>query len=203
MNPTILGELKIPGFSQFMHPIDEAKSMLITVGQDADEEGQVLGLQVSLFNSTDPVNPTLVDRYIIENNREQWSDSSVAWDERAFRYLQVDDIGRLVIPVTVNSNNWDGKQGKGFDGFMVFGVDLSKTENIISSEFEIDHSPPYYGIYGTSPCYCYSSLPQRSMAFGGDLMTMKNQKVVSTDLVSMKLEWNITLDEILQCCYEY
>jgi len=44
LDPKILGELEIPGFSQFMHPIKEDNSMLITVGQAADENGRVLGL---------------------------------------------------------------------------------------------------------------------------------------------------------------
>lgn len=200
-NPTVLGELEIPGFSQFMHPIKDDNSILITVGQDADDQGVVLGLQISLFDSKNPVEPTLIDRYIIENNREQWSNSNVAWDERAFRYLKVGDVGRLIIPVTVN--HWDGKSGNDFEGFMVFGVDLSKTEDLITSEFEIDHSPPYYNNYGIDGCYCYSSLPERSMVFGGDLMTMKNQKIISTDLVTKKMQWNITLDDSLQCCYQY
>jgi hypothetical protein len=202
-NPTVLGELEIPGFSQFMHPIKDDNSVMITVGQDADDQGVVLGLQISLFDSANPVKPTLIDRYIIENNREQWSDSNVAWDERAFRYLNVGDVGRLIIPVTVSFNHWDSNSGKDFEGFMVFGVDLSKTEDLITSEFEVDHSRPYYNNYGVDGCYCYSSLPERSMVFEGELMTMKNQKIISTDLVTKKMQWNITLDDSLQCCYQY
>ncbi|OZU87974.1 hypothetical protein CIL03_14830 [Virgibacillus indicus] len=63
-NPTVLGELKIPGFSNYLHPIDE--NHLIGFGQNtklADNEHgseplvQMDGLKISLFDVSDPANP--------------------------------------------------------------------------------------------------------------------------------------------------
>ena len=51
--PVAAGELKIPGFSAYLHPVAEGR--LIGVGQDADPEtGATKGLQISLFDVTDP-----------------------------------------------------------------------------------------------------------------------------------------------------
>lgn len=59
----VLGELKITGFSNYLHPIDD--TTILGIGQDADEEtGERLGLQISLFDiSTD--NPTLLQKAVV------------------------------------------------------------------------------------------------------------------------------------------
>jgi len=205
MDPKVLGELEIPGFSQFMHPIKEDNSMLITVGQDADENGTILGFQISIFNSTIPTDPKLIDRLVIENDKDSWSGSSASWDERAFRYIQVGDLGRLIIPIYVYSS-WDnsGNQvGEDFEGFMVFGVDLTKAEDLITREFEIDHSKNDGAtmVGGITECYCgHTWLPERSMVFDGNLMTMKNQEVISTDLVTHETQWNLIIKDDDKCC---
>ncbi len=47
-SPTVRGELKIPGYSAYLHPIGE--DLVLGVGQDATEEGRPLGAQLSLFD---------------------------------------------------------------------------------------------------------------------------------------------------------
>ncbi|KAG7353414.1 beta propeller domain containing protein [Nitzschia inconspicua] len=200
--PKILGELEIPGFSEFMHPIKDDNSVLVTIGRDADDQGIALGFQVSIFDSTDPMNPLLLDRYVLD---QRWSDSSASWDERAFRYVRVGDLGRLIIPINIYAGYDErGNQiGENFEGFFVFGVDLSKSENIITKELEIDHTNLYWRFQAettSQQCYCFDSLPERSMVFNGNLMTIKNQNVASTDLVSETITWNMTLDKDVTCC---
>ena len=57
-DPEVLGELKIPGFSSYLHPV--GADLLLGVGQDASLEGRVEGLQVSLFDVSDPTDPIRV-----------------------------------------------------------------------------------------------------------------------------------------------
>jgi len=204
MDPQVLGELEIPGFSEFMHPIKEDNAMLITVGKAADENGRVLGLQISLFDSTVPTDPKLIDRLVIEDDKDSSSGSSASWDERAFRYIQVGDIGRLIIPVSIYSYGSNFFENENFEGFMVFGVDLTKTENMITQEIKINHwqneEEDYYTT-GSLSCYCgYTWLPERSMVFDGNLMTLKNQEVMSTNLVTHESQWNLTLKDDDNCC---
>ena len=58
-NPVLDGELKIPGYSAYLHPVGDG--LLLGVGQDATETGQTLGTQLSLFDVSDPTNPQQID----------------------------------------------------------------------------------------------------------------------------------------------
>ncbi len=56
-NPTLLSALKIPGFSQYMHPY--ADGLMLGLGMDADEEtGATKGMKLSMFDISDPANVT-------------------------------------------------------------------------------------------------------------------------------------------------
>jgi inhibitor of cysteine peptidase len=70
-NPKIAGELKIPGFSSYLHPLGE--NMILGVGM---EDGKV---KLSLFDVSDPENPVEIDRYLLA---ESWSE--VIGNHRAF-----------------------------------------------------------------------------------------------------------------------
>ncbi len=78
--PTVRGELKVPGYSAYLHPLGDGQ--LLGIGQDADETGQTTGLQVSTFDVSDPGAPTRLDA-LAQN--DVWS--SVEHDSRQFSYL--------------------------------------------------------------------------------------------------------------------
>ena len=64
-NPKILGELKIPGFSEYMYPYGDG--LLLGFGMDADENtGRTGDLKLSMFNITNPANVTEQDKTIVE-----------------------------------------------------------------------------------------------------------------------------------------
>ena len=75
-NPKVLGELKIPGFSEYLHPFGDG--MLFGFGRDADEKsGATKGLKLSMFDISDPKNVseasklTLYDKYsVAESNHK-------------------------------------------------------------------------------------------------------------------------------------
>ena len=58
-NPKKMGELKITGFSTYMHPLSEG--YILTVGREATETGADRGMKVSIFDVRDLSNPKLVD----------------------------------------------------------------------------------------------------------------------------------------------
>ncbi len=64
-NPKILGELKIPGFSEYMYPYGDG--LLLGFGMDADEStGRTEDLKLSMFDIADPSNVTEDDKTIVE-----------------------------------------------------------------------------------------------------------------------------------------
>ena len=68
-DPTLLGELHVPGFSDHIQPLDEHH--LLTIGRDADElTGFFKGMQVSIFDVTDPTSPSLLHRHSLAGGRD-------------------------------------------------------------------------------------------------------------------------------------
>ena len=66
--PTLLGELKVPGYSDHIQPLDE--NHLLTIGRDADDRtGFFRGMQVSIFDVTDPTSPSLLHRHTLAGGR--------------------------------------------------------------------------------------------------------------------------------------
>ena len=76
-NMVVQGELKIPGYSSYLHPISD--DLVLGVGQDATDEGRTTGTKVSLFDVSDPTNPLEVDVWTLPN---AYSDAE--FDHRAF-----------------------------------------------------------------------------------------------------------------------
>ncbi len=91
-NPRITGELKIPGFSDYMQLIDE--NHLLAIGRNATLEGRVQEVQVSLFNISDMANPVLLHRYSLDSDTYGFSVASS--DHLAFNYMPA--INTLAIP---------------------------------------------------------------------------------------------------------
>jgi hypothetical protein len=57
-----VGELHIPGFSDYLYPLGE--DHLFAIGQDATIDGRVQGLALQIFDVSDATNPTLAHRYV-------------------------------------------------------------------------------------------------------------------------------------------
>ncbi|MCY4619334.1 MAG: beta-propeller domain-containing protein [Chloroflexi bacterium] len=102
-DPKQVGELKIPGFSRYLHPL--SGGLLFGVGRDADPRtGWERGLQATLFDVSDPSNPTQIAVLPLGDDAY----SPVENDHRAFRYHN----GTAWIPVGPNDywlrQNHDG-----------------------------------------------------------------------------------------------
>ncbi|TDC87708.1 beta-propeller domain-containing protein [Actinomadura sp. 7K507] len=87
--PRLTGELKITGYSAYLHPTRDGK--LLGVGQDADRSGRTKGLQVSLFDVSGE-RPRRIDNYTLPE-----ATSQAEFEPHAFLYWP--DSGLTVIPV--------------------------------------------------------------------------------------------------------
>lgn len=63
-NPKILGALKIPGFSDYLHGYGEGR--LLGIGMETDEAGAQDGVKLSLFDISDPTDVTEVQKTVLE-----------------------------------------------------------------------------------------------------------------------------------------
>ncbi|MCW3999593.1 MAG: beta-propeller domain-containing protein [Candidatus Bathyarchaeota archaeon] len=108
-DPKVLGELKIPGYSDYLHPYDA--SHLIGVGKeavaDADREdfAWYQGVKLALFDVSDVNTPSQLSNYVIG---ERGTDSQVLYEPKAFLFDQAK--GLLVIPVSLALVSEENKQ---------------------------------------------------------------------------------------------
>ncbi len=65
LNPKILDELKVTGFSDYLHPWED--NVLLGVGKEADERGRSTGVKLSLFDISDKTDISEISKYVIEN----------------------------------------------------------------------------------------------------------------------------------------
>ncbi len=130
--PRVLGELKIQGFSAYLHPISD--DLLLGVGQDATEQGRTLGTQLSLFDVSDLRNPTR--RAVASLGANATSDAE--YDPHAFLFWKPSDLA--VIPLQTF-----GPQGQGFVGAIGFRVGtttLGEAGRVTHPKIEADFAPP-------------------------------------------------------------
>ncbi|WP_025618071.1 beta-propeller domain-containing protein [Salinispora cortesiana] len=88
--PRVTGELKITGYSAYLHPVADGR--LLGIGQEADLDGRAEGVQVSLFDVREPAQPLRLDRW---HRPDAWS--AAEHDPHAFRYDP--STGLLAVPV--------------------------------------------------------------------------------------------------------
>jgi hypothetical protein len=113
--PRAVGELKIPGFSSYLHPVGEG--LLVGIGRDADLQGRDQGLLVSLFDVRDPTAPTQLQTWI---EGDAWS--SAGDDPKAFLWWAPESA--VVVPI----ERWGATADRGGDlgaGMLVLDVDES------------------------------------------------------------------------------
>jgi hypothetical protein len=98
--PELMGELKIPGFSEYLHPLGEQR--LIGIGQDASPSGMTRGAQAALFDLTDLTNPQQLD--VVKYPK--YSQAGAGLDPRQFTWLPDRRTA-----LTVVSQGWQGRTG--------------------------------------------------------------------------------------------
>ena len=89
--PTVRGELKITGYSGYLHPV--GADLILGIGQEATEEGMTTGAKATLFDVSDPALPTELDTW-----SPGWGSSAVEWDHRAFLWWPPEALA--VMPFT-------------------------------------------------------------------------------------------------------
>ena len=157
--PRMVGELKIPGYSSYLHPLGEG--LLMGVGQDATDDGRIQGTQVSVFDVMDLDNPTRVDTFTLTEG----SHSEVEYDHHAFLYWD----GLAMVPFQQWS--WDEKG----EEVRMGAVGLSVSGDGQLSEVGTVTHPG-------SDSWDYGAQIQRSMVIGDSVYTIAPGGIMKSSL---------------------
>jgi uncharacterized secreted protein with C-terminal beta-propeller domain len=131
--PKILGYLKIPGFTRYLHPYDN--DHLIGIGKDGAD------VKMSLFDVTNVSAPIELDNYGFESS----SDTPVLTEHKAFLFDRTKDL--LALPISIwrpwYSSYWQGAYVFTItltNGFVLRGnvTHLDSSTNSLDSNFHIN-----------------------------------------------------------------
>jgi Beta propeller domain len=136
-HPTVLGELKISGFSEYMHPLDDTH--LLTIGRETDDTGHQhteggfwYGIAIQIFDVTNPLNPLLQQKYVYDGG--EYATTEATENHKAFTYF--DDRALLAFPY-VRQNFGASTMSGPSSTLEVFHVDVATGINKVGS---VDHS---------------------------------------------------------------
>ena len=168
--PKILGELKVTGFSTYIHLFGQNNNRLLTIGRSATEQGRVTGTQIQIFNVEDLKNPTLVASYELGRG---WSQA--LYDHHAFMYYAPKKI--LAIP-------WPNYSCRGF-GSKIFHV----TENSLTVALENQ-------VQSGSQKYCWRfKATRRNVIVGNILYLISTNHINSINLENFKEEQGLMFSQ--------
>ncbi|MEV6970339.1 beta-propeller domain-containing protein [Hamadaea sp. NPDC051192] len=159
--PVVAGQLKIPGYSAYLHPLSGTR--LLGVGQAADDNGRTQGTQISLFAVGDPANPQRLANHEVGDHGY----SEAEFDPHAFLYWPETNL--LVVPV----QKWDSDKGEA-------GALLIKVGDTGLTEVGWITHP----IRATSSYY--PAAIRRSLVIGDELWTVSDSGLMASTLAGAK-----------------
>jgi len=191
-SPRVLGKLKIPGYSDYLHPIDE--SHLIGIGKETIEAAKgdfawYQGLKMAVFDVSDVENPVEMHKIVIG---DRGTESYALHDHKAFLYDKEKEL--LVLPIMLAEIPEEQKKPLGenqispsygqpvFQGAFVFKLNLEDgfvergRITHVSEEDELKRG--YY--YGDD----YSV--KRALYIGNVLYTLSENMLKANDLGSLQ-----------------
>lgn len=196
-NPEMLGKLKIPGYSDYLHPYDE--NHVIGLGKDAvpAEEGDFAwyqGVKLALFDVTDPTTPKELASYSIG---DRGTESYALHDHKAFLFDKQKEL--LVIPIQLAEINPEkyplgvAPQSYGdytFQGAYVFSTASCQPQVAAECAFvlrgTVSHADPRALEKSGEYYYGGGTDVKRSAYINDVLYTVSDQYIKANDLASLK-----------------
>jgi len=184
--PKVAGELKIPGYSSYLHLYDE--NHVIGLGKEDNN------VKLSLFDVSDVNNPTEIAKYTVEGD---YTDSEALYEPKAFLFDKEKEL--LVIPISqtnygvvssdgnVDSETKDSYLEAGYwQGAYVFNV----TPSSFTLRGRITHQDATDSQYYW---YDYNKMMHRALYIDNTLYTVSNTKVLLNNLGTLSLITEVNL----------
>ena len=130
LNPVILGELEITGFSSYLQPL--ADNHILGIGFEADDQGQTLGMKLAIYNVADPANPIEESKALLLYEDFGWNFASVTYNHKDLLL----DQSKSIIGFPFSSYDYSNNAYTFNTGYMVYSFE----DFILSQEAFIQHS---------------------------------------------------------------
>lgn len=178
--PTVLGELKIPGYSKYLHPYDETH--LIGIGEDTEvvnygygDRVVTNGMKMAMFDVTDPNNPQ--ELYNVKIG-EKGTYSELLYNHKALLFSKEKNI--IAFPISITENDYKVT----FQGAIVYGVSLEKGFEL---KTKISNSATDYDRYYSK------NRVERIIYIKDTLFTLSNGLIKAVDLNTFETKGSIEL----------
>ena len=171
--PKVRGELKITGYSGYLHPIEE--NLILGIGQEATEEGVTTGTKAALYDVEDLDDPKVISIWSPGSGR-----SSAEWDHHAFLWWPPESIA--VLPI----RDWRNYEAE---------VVMLKVKDGALQEFgRIFHSAPD----SPSDLKPEFMIPiERSLVVGNEIWTYSRGQLQANLLTDLSVSKKVQLQEFL------
>lgn len=196
-NPIVLGELKIPGYSKYLHPYDE--NHIIGFGENTriNEYGSVVtdGMKMALFDVTNPTNPK--EMYCV-NIGERGTYSELLNNHKALLFSKEKNI--IAFPISISEEVGEYRTKLKFQGAIVYGLDLEKGFILRGT---IEHLQVEEGYI----VYDYQKAVERIIYIKDNLYTLSKGMIKATNMNTMEEQSVLEIVEkkekkiqTIECC---
>lgn len=173
-NPKVLGQLKIPGYSDYLHPYDETH--IIGFGKDTETDGELVktkGFKMALFDVSDVSNPKELHSVKIGDSGTY---SELLNNHKALLFSKEKNI--IAFPITVRETQNNSKYYKTttFRGAVIYGLSVN---NGFEERARISHNE--------------KNSVERIIYIGNNIYTLSQDLIKITDMSTMKTIGEIEL----------
>ena len=183
-NPTVLGELKIPGYSKYLHPYDDNHIIGFGENTKTNEYGGVVtdGMKMALFDVSDPNNPK--ELYAVDIG-EKGTYSELLNNHKALLFSKEKNI--IAFPISISEETGSYRTKLKFQGAIVYGLDLEKG-------FELKGKISHQEIEEGYLDYDYKKEVERIIYINDSLYTLSQNLIKATDMNTMEEQGELEVD---------
>lgn len=175
-NPVVLGELKIPGYSKYLHPYDETHIIGFGENTTTNKYGGVVtdGMKMALFDVSNPSNPK--ELYSVDIG-EKGTYSEILNNHKALLFSKEKNI--IAFPISIREEEGEYNSKLTFQGAIVYGLDLNEG-------FTLKGTIAHMQIEDEYTDYNYTKEVERIIYIRDSLYTLSEGLVKSTNIETMQ-----------------
>jgi len=181
--PAVTGELKMNGYSGYLHPIGPDR--LLGVGRDADATGRTTGALVSVFDVSDPTAPVRTASYTLP---DAWLNTE--WDHQSFLWWEPERLALMTGSVTSASGAMLG----GVLGLDVGPTTITERGRIVPDEMTQCVQPTNGDSRVAAPCWIGAAPIERTVIVGPRLFAISTAAVSAHDLRTLAAQGELQLN---------